>query len=92
MISVYSNNSYEFMGHYEKNDFKIEITGTLKLRGSKTNKKINSIYRFTEEPRESYVLKGTIAYQNGMINLDIIMNNVLNKFSYECYKKVKNNN
>ena len=88
MINVLSNDATESLGTYEKNNISVKIIGVLNFDKSNSSK-IVSEYNFSNEPRESFLLKGTIAYSNAWINLDKVINNTLNKFSYLCYKKIK---
>jgi len=85
MMSVLSNDGSEILGNYEKNDITIKVIGTLTIHDS-TRTTLESQYHYTDEPREGYIIKGTIAYSNAAINLDKVMNNILNEFSYKCYQ------
>lgn len=90
MMDVYSNEGSNFLGSYEKNDIQLKIIGNLIVNDT-INTEIISKYEFTEEPRESFIFKKRIVYSNSLINIDKVLNNLFNKFSFECYKIIKEN-
>lgn len=90
MVQVLSNDANDVLGDYEKNDIKLKIVGYLNISDS-IMARITSEYRYTDEPRESYLIEGSIAYTNAWINLDKVINNIVNEFSYKCYKKIESN-
>lgn len=90
IVSVLHNDpSKGVFGDFEKNDIKIKVIGRMTIKDS-IKSKITSEYQFTSEPREGFVFKETVAYTNAGVNLDKVMSNVLNEFSYRCYEKIEN--
>ncbi|WP_166962310.1 hypothetical protein [Yeosuana marina] len=88
MVNVYNPEENDNLGDHEEYHVNIGIFGRLKL-----NEKVFSIikkYEFTSTPREGYIFKNMIAYDNSTVNLDKVLNNLVNSFSYECYKVVNN--
>ncbi|WP_204347088.1 hypothetical protein [Psychroserpens algicola] len=91
MIQVlYNDPSEGIMGYFEKNEIKIKVIGHLYLSDN-IKSRILSEYQFSQEPREGYIIKGTVAYTNAGINLDKIINNIMNEFSYRCYLAIQEN-
>jgi hypothetical protein len=88
VVSVLSNDASEILGDYEKNDINIKIMGSLHIHDT-ISAAVTAAYTFTDEPRESYLFKGLIAYTNTWVNLDKVMNNISNEFSYNCYLAIE---
>ena len=74
----------EYLGDHESYEVELAIIGELKKDGIK--KTIASNYKFTSEPRESYIFNEFIAYDNPNVNLDKVLNNMINEFSVEVYE------
>jgi hypothetical protein len=91
MIEVlYNDPSEGIMGNYEKNEIKIKVIGRLNFNDS-IKSRITSEYQFSSEPREGFIIKGTVAYTNAGVNLDKVMVNIINEFSYKCYLAIEEN-
>jgi hypothetical protein len=88
MVSVSSNDGTEVLGDYEQNLITLKITGILNLKDS-IRTRISTQYTFVDEPRESYVVKGSIAYSNSWVSIEKVMNNIINAYSYKCYQEVQ---
>ena len=87
MVAVWGDD--ESLGDHEQYEVTLVIKGYLINQG--VTNRIESDYQFTSEPREGIIFKDMIAYDNSTVNLDIIFNNLLNLFSYECYKVLAKN-
>jgi hypothetical protein len=76
----------EYLGDHESYKVELAIIGTISKDTIK--REVASVYKFTSEPRESYIFNELIAYSNPNVDLEKVINNMINSFSVQVYDEL----
>lgn len=83
-VNVYSYDEREYIGMGDEYEVKLKVIGTIVK--DNISMRIETTSKFKSEPREGFLVKGFIANDNIATNMERVVSNFLNKFSYHCYR------
>ena len=85
------DNDYIDLGDHPEFNYSVKISSNLKLNDSlNSHKQIKSDYSISNFPRESLILNCFVAYNIAWIDFEKVINNSINKMSYDYYLELNN--